>query len=518
MASAAPLGWRHLEVGAVDYRHTGTAAMTMHIPSARALRLALLFPLSLAVSPATAWPASPVVKVMTYNTHHGGWATTPSTTDRQLDTIAAQDPDVVALQEAYASQLTYYVDGLNSRLGTDAWHGTYASNCQEGSEPICSRYSSETVMILTRLTTLAVNARLIWAGDEYHVARPTIRMSVALEDGTAINVFVCHLPAKAAAARLAYVNTFQAWAEQFSGPKLVGGDFNATPGTAPIVAMMPQYADAWTLGGSGHGSTYPSFIPTRRIDYWFSRDASPESLTAVSVVGDPTDSDHLAVVASYALNGAPGGTGETTLLDERFDSFDATMWPGRVITGTQDSSIPLAIEDGMLTIGPLKESEFGPHYHGVSSTAYNLSHDGCASVQVVRSLNSATTAYAMFAVVTDTHAFYRWYRSGDALVAEQKIAGIKTTLVTLPFDATAHQFLRIRRVDNETSGASDVTFETSPGAADGPGPFTERHRAPWDGAIDATALRLELKAGTSRPETSPGSISWDNLRAATNCR
>ena len=237
--------------------------MTMHLLSARALRLALLVPLSLAVSPATAWAASPIVKVMTYNTHHGGWATTPSTTDRQLDTIAAQDPDVVVLQEAYASQLSYYVDGLNCRLGTDTWQGTSARTCKAGSEPVCNRYSSESVMILTRLTTLAVNARL---------------------------------------------------------------------------------------------------------------------------------------------------------------------------------------------------------------------------------------------------------------VAEQKTAGIKTTLVRLPFDATAHQFLRIRRVDNETSGASDVTFETAPGAADGPGPFTERHRAPWDAAIDATALRLELKAGTSRPETSPGSISWDNLRAATNCR
>ncbi len=494
--------------------------MTMHVPSARALRLALLFPLSLAVSPATAWAESPIVKVMTYNTHHGGWATTPPTTDRQLDTIAAQDPDVVVLQETYTSQLTHYVNGLNSRLGTDAWHGTYARTCKAGSEPICTSYSSETVMILTRLTTLAVNDRLIWAADAYHVARPTIRMSVALEDGTAINVFVCHFPAKAAAAaaRLAYVNTFQAWAEQFPGPKLVGGDFNDTPGTAPIVAMMTQYADAWTLGGSGYGSTYPSLAPARRIDYWFSRDASPESLRAVSVVGNPTDSDHLGVVASYALDGAPGATGETTLLDERFDSFDATTWPARVITGTQDSSIPLAVENGMLTIGPLKESASGSHYHGVSSTAYNLSRAGCASVQLVRSLNSATTAYAMFAVVTDTYAFYRWYRSGNALVAEQKTAGIKTTLMTLAFDATAHQFLRIRRVENETSGASDVTFETAPGAADGPGPFTVRYRAPWDSAIDATALRFELKAGTSVPETSPGSVSWDNLRAATNCR
>ena len=117
--------------------------MTMHGPSVRTLRLALLFSLSLAVSTATAWAASPIVKVMTYNTHHGGWGTTPSTTDRQLDAIAAQDPDVVVLQEAYSYQLTYYVNGLNSRLGTDAWHGTYARTCKAGSEPTCTRASAQ---------------------------------------------------------------------------------------------------------------------------------------------------------------------------------------------------------------------------------------------------------------------------------------------------------------------------------------------------------------------------------------
>jgi len=38
------------------------------------------------------------------------------------------------------------------------------------------------------------------------------------------------------------------------------------------------------------------------------------------------------------------------------------------------------------------------------------------------------TAYAMFAVVRDTNNFYRWYQSGDSLVAESKIGGAKKTL------------------------------------------------------------------------------------------
>ena len=54
------------------------------------------------------------IKVMTYNTHHGGTATTPATTQSQLDTIAAENPDVVVLQEAYYNQLATYVNGLNA--------------------------------------------------------------------------------------------------------------------------------------------------------------------------------------------------------------------------------------------------------------------------------------------------------------------------------------------------------------------------------------------------------------------
>ena len=53
-------------------------------------------------------------------------------------------------------------------------------------------------------------------------------------------------------------------------------------------------------------------------------------------------------------------------MDDRFDALDATQWPGRVITGTQDSTIPVAFTGGMLRIGPLKASTSGVHYNGIS--------------------------------------------------------------------------------------------------------------------------------------------------------
>lgn len=499
--------------------------------SAVALRIALFVPALLIASHTAAVAQTMSIKVMTYNTHHGGTATTPATTDFQLDMIAAENPDVVVLQEAYSTQFAYYVNGLNARQNTTAWHGAYNKTCKEGVEPNCTRYTSESVMILTRLETLAVTPRLVWAKDAYHVARATLRMSVALSDGTPVNVFVCHLPAlsSGAAARSVYVNTFLTWAATFGGPKLVGGDFNDSPSSAPILAMKQVYADAWALGGTGNGYTHMksgSLTPTARIDYWFSEKAAPIALNSVAVTGSPTDSDHLAVVADYSVASAPSGDGDvivpvtvqTTLFADRFDSFDATQWPAGVITGTKDTSVPVRVTGGRLQIGPLKSATTGTHYNGISSVGYNVSASGCASVQLAQGLNPATAAYAMFALVRDTDNLYRWYQSGNSLVAEKKIGGVKTTLANLQYDAAAHQFLRVRKVTNTATGTEDVLFETAVNNAGAPGTYVERYRNTWDVAINAASLKVELKAGTSAAETSPGSALFDNVLVASNCK
>ena len=501
------------------------------------LAVAALFAGTQAVSAATT-----PIKVMTYNTHHGGTATSPATTQFQIDTIAAENPDVVVLQEAYYNQLSTYVNGLNSRLNTTAWHGSYNRTCSKGVEPTCTSYTSESVMILTRLKTVAETKRIIWAQDTYHVARATMRMVVELADGTEVNVFVCHLPAlsSGATARAIYVNTFKTWAASFAGPKLVGGDFNDSPSSTPIKSMLQLYADAWKLGGTGYGYTHGktgAVSATSRIDYWFSELASPVSLTAVAVAGSLNDSDHLALVASYNVEStavqpaaaepaaptsptAPvvSGVTETTLFADNFTAFDSTMWPTRVITGTQDSTIRFAVNNGRLQIGDLKSATTGTHYYGISTPGFNLASNGCASVQLAQPTNLSTMAYSMFALVKDTKNLYRWYQAGNDLVIEKKVGDLKTTLATLQYTVAEHQYLRIRKAANASTGTQDVVFETAADNAGAPGAWTERFRDTWDSAIAATALKVELKAGTSAAEVMPGSVYWDNVRVAANCR
>jgi endonuclease/exonuclease/phosphatase family metal-dependent hydrolase len=517
--------------------------------SAVALRTALVLPTVLIGTSAAASAATQSIKVMTYNTHHGGNGST-ARLESQLDTIAAENPDVVLLQEAYSTQLDTYVRGLNARQNTTAWHGAYNKTCKVGVEPVCTTYTSESVMILTRLKTLATTPRLIWAKDSYHAARATLRMSVATADGTQVNVFAAHLPALVAyaPARVTWVNTFKTWAASFAGPKVVGGDFNERPTEQAVLSMKLQYNDAWAVGGSGYGYTHMKDGTTtlyRRIDYLFFDKATGLTQTSVKVVGKLTDSDHVAVAASYTVPStatapvtttapvaptptAPIATAptttivpattETTLFADRFDAFDATQWPTRVITGTQDVTIPVTLIGGLLQIGELKDSVTGSHYNGISTIGYNVSNNGCASVQLAQGLNPATAAYAMFAVVRDTNNLYRWYQSGDSLIAESKIAGVKKRLVDLQYSPATHQFLRIRKATNVATGTQDVVFETAPSNNGVAGTYTERYRNTWAASVNPSALKVELKAGTSAAEIGAGSASWDNVLVATNCK
>ena len=248
----------------------------------RLLPTAMFVLVALVASPATATAATPNIKVMTYNTHHGGTAATPATTDGELDTIAAQNPDVVVLQEAYVTQLSYYVNGLNARLGTNAWHGSYAKHCKAGTEPTCTTYRSETVMILTRLTTLAVIPRLIWAKDDYHVARATIRMSVALERrhaGERVRLpspGAVKCPGRAhhlrqhvsdVGAVLRRTETGRRRFQRFARHDADRGD---------DAAVLRRVGARRLRTGYTH-MHYPSLTATSRIDYWFSDKATPES-------------------------------------------------------------------------------------------------------------------------------------------------------------------------------------------------------------------------------------------------
>jgi hypothetical protein len=123
---------------------------------------------------------------------------------------------------------------------------------------------------------------------------------------------------------------------------------------------------------------------------------------------------------------------------------------------------------------------------------------------------SATDTYAMFAVGKNNY-YYRWYVAGTQLVAEKRAVS-KTTLATFTYSATSHRYLRIRH----DAGTNQVRFETAPDSGGAPGTWTTRFSQTWDAAIPLTGVMIELKGGTSSPQTNPGRVRWDKVRVISN--
>ena len=95
------------------------------------------------------------------------------------------------------------------------------------------------------------------------------------------------------------MSEFLPWARGFTGARLVGGDFNDDPSSAPIIAIKHEYVDAFATKGSGPGGTHSHDDKTyvSRIDYLFSAGGLRVNSAHVPQVAL---SDHRPVVASYS--------------------------------------------------------------------------------------------------------------------------------------------------------------------------------------------------------------------------
>ena len=113
--------------------------------------------------------------------------------------------------------------------------------------------------------------------------------------------------------QLVVVDHILAMLEEMPGPKIIAGDFNATPLTTPIRRMEARLQNAFAAAGKGFGFTFPT--PARRIgaagpflqiDYIFH--SQDFQTIAASVKRDhPPGADHLPVQALLRLR--PGNRG-----------------------------------------------------------------------------------------------------------------------------------------------------------------------------------------------------------------
>jgi endonuclease/exonuclease/phosphatase family metal-dependent hydrolase len=255
-----------------------------------------------AAPPPTARPPSMgPIAVMTYNVHQAFGMDGVLDVPRIAATIAAEDPDIVALQESDTVRLTSEgVDVVRYLATTLGYEEAYGPPTRE---------QTYGVAILSRFPILSWRYLLLPSLDDQRVlveARLDVR-------GTVLTVFAVHLGLTQEERMLQIVDVLARTASA-PDPKVLLGDFNSCPGglcpgfEGPSDTVYAQVAagwqDTWTATGGAANDprafTFPAAAPEERIDYVFVRGVA---VVAAYTAGPPSPrsaSDHLPVVAVLA--------------------------------------------------------------------------------------------------------------------------------------------------------------------------------------------------------------------------
>lgn len=128
--------------------------------------------------------------------------------------------------------------------------------------------------------------------------RGLLRATVLLE-GEPIDIYGTHLQHTRGVIRIVQARGIKRLIGVAPRPFLLGGDFNAEPGSPAMNVVAGFTTDPWPQVGRGSGLTVPPRAPRRRIDYvlYGSGGWVPE----LAQVGGSSVADHRAVVVDYFL-------------------------------------------------------------------------------------------------------------------------------------------------------------------------------------------------------------------------
>ncbi|RPD42457.1 endonuclease/exonuclease/phosphatase family protein [Chitinophaga barathri] len=257
-------------------------------------RIVFLFVLTLSASyPAPAQVQGQVIKVLSYNIHHG------ENTQGKLDiqgiatVILATNPDLVALQEVDSATSRVNKQDLLKELAAVTGMYIYFGKAMdyEGGgfgNGILSRYPIE------KSQSIALPAK--GAGSE---PRNAAMVTVKLPGDSLLRFISTHLDhLDDPADRLSQVNILmQHVMAQPSLPLIIAGDMNALPASKEIGLFKQTFADATEK----LGPTWPSDKPSHKLDYVFLYNKTQWHVMSAQVVEETVASDHRPVIAEVLL-------------------------------------------------------------------------------------------------------------------------------------------------------------------------------------------------------------------------
>lgn len=259
--------------------------------------IALLGMLPLAVSAARFRAASTAgkktLRVMTYNIHVGVGMDKKLDLERIADVINNEHPDLVGLQEVDRGvKRTELRDEILELAKLTSMDYAFAHNLDyQGGQ-----YG---VAILSRFQIQKIDHRK-YDNTREAERRGMIRVEIRVDNRT-INFVTTHLDYQYEDGRVFETEQMLNFLQSVKGPLIVAGDFNDEPNGGAYKLMLKNFRDAWIDGkGKEAGFSYPADIPTKRIDYVFTRQSDRIRAKQARIV-DTLASDHRPLVVELEV-------------------------------------------------------------------------------------------------------------------------------------------------------------------------------------------------------------------------
>ena len=260
-----------------------------------------------APAPSGASTTTSTLRVLEWNTHHGGFGTDGKyDTDRLATWVVKMKPDVVLLNEiekytgwGNQDQPEVYKNHLETKTGK-RWYYTFAQEYGDWS----SKGKGNLILSTVPFTSID-HYELVHNGDR-SVAEATITWN-----NRAITFLLTHLDPDSQSLRLTQATEVTTYAAAQPENKILSGDMNAWPDQTSIAQFNRYFYDSWTVAlGKGTATAFSGNegqTKNGRIDYIFYSKQSPDLTVKSSQVYDTRDSngvmpsDHRPVVTTFEV-------------------------------------------------------------------------------------------------------------------------------------------------------------------------------------------------------------------------
>jgi endonuclease/exonuclease/phosphatase family metal-dependent hydrolase len=260
-----------------------------------------------APAPSTPAPAgSTKLRILQWNTHHGGFGTDNVYSPDRIATWAARmSPDVIMFNEIEKNdywgnqdQPEVYRSLLQQKTGK-TWYYVFAQEYGQWSA------NGKGNLILS---TYPINI-----SDRYELVRNadrSVAMASITVNGRAITLINTHLDPYDQALRLAQATEVTTWAAAQPENRIITGDMNAWPDQTSIAQFNKGYYDSWTTAAANGTATAfagnSGQTKSGRIDYIFYSKGSNLAVQSAQVfdtrdANGITPSDHRPVLTTFLV-------------------------------------------------------------------------------------------------------------------------------------------------------------------------------------------------------------------------